>query len=162
MNPDNLEKIKEFIKEFFHKASFEVEIAVKKEDGFLSVDVNTNEPQVLIGDGGQTLLAIQYLLKLILRKKFPFLAEAAENNSPFYFNLDINHYKQKKYQYLEELARTTADEVALTKKEKELAAMPAYQRRIIHLALASRSDVITKSIGEEPNRRVVIAPKVII
>jgi len=40
--------------------------------------------------------------------------------------------------------------------------MPAYQRRIIHLALASRSDVITKSIGEEPNRRVVIAPKVII
>jgi len=46
--------------------------------------------------------------------------------------------------------------VALTKKEKSLAPMPAYERRIIHLELAGRQDVITESIGQEPERRVMI------
>ncbi|MGB9743519.1 MAG: protein jag [Minisyncoccales bacterium] len=165
MNTNNLETIKEFIKEFFQKASFEVEVETEKVgDDFFSVNINTNEPQILIGEGGQTLLVIQYLLKIILKRKFPFLInkEDEKKQQSLYFNLDINHYKQKKYQYLEELAITTADEVALMKKEKELPAMPAYQRRMIHLTLSKRSDVVAKSVGEEPNRRVIISPRVII
>jgi len=56
------------------------------------------------------------------------------------------------------LAKEIADEVALTKKEKILPPMPAYERRIIHLELAQRPDVTTQSIGQEPERRVVIKP----
>jgi len=56
------------------------------------------------------------------------------------------------------MARGLADEVVLTKKEKILPAMPAYERRIIHLELASRSDVTTESIGKEPDRQIVIRP----
>ena len=59
---------------------------------------------------------------------------------------------------MRETANSVADEVALTKKEKELAPMPAYERRVIHLELADRKDVTTESIGEEPKRRVVIRP----
>ncbi|PJA84129.1 MAG: hypothetical protein CO145_02195, partial [Candidatus Nealsonbacteria bacterium CG_4_9_14_3_um_filter_37_13] len=69
-----------------------------------------------------------------------------------------NGYKKKKLDYLKELARSLADEVALTKKEKNLPPMAAYERRIIHLELAGRSDVTTESIGEEPERRVVVRP----
>jgi len=59
---------------------------------------------------------------------------------------------------LKELAKSVADEVALTKKERILEPMSAYERRIIHLELASRPDVTTESIGKEPKRRVVIKP----
>jgi spoIIIJ-associated protein len=90
-------------------------------------------------------------LKEILRKKI---------EEQFFIDLDINDYKKKKTEYLKEVARTTADDVSLTKKEKQLAPMPAYERRIIHLELADRSDVITESIGEEPERSVIVKPKI--
>ncbi|MCD6402414.1 hypothetical protein J7L36_00985, partial [bacterium] len=75
-----------------------------------------------------------------------------------YINLDINKYKKKKTEYLKELANSVADQVALTKKEKVLPPMQAFERRIIHLELADRSDVTTESIGKEPERRVVVKP----
>ena len=58
------------------------------------------------------------------------------------------------------MAISAADDVALTKKEKQLPPMTAYERRIIHLELASaRPDVVTESIGQEPERRVAIKPR---
>ncbi len=148
ISQEALEKIKKITREFFEKTSFEVEIEflpVKEET--LSVRIQTEEPQILIGEGGQTLAEIQHLLKVVLRK---------EIQDSFYIDLDINGYKEKKIDYLKELARNSADEVALSKKEKMLAPMPAYERRIIHLELAERSDVISESIGKEPERSVVI------
>jgi len=143
-----IEKIKKITREFFEKTSFELEIEflpVKEET--LPVKIQTEEPQILIGEGGQTLAEIQHLLKVVLKK---------EIQEPFYIDLDINGYKEKKINYLKEMARSSADEVALSKKEKMLAPMPAYERRIIHLELADRSDVVSESIGKEPERRVVI------
>ena len=144
----DFEKIKKITREFFEKTTFEIEIEfLPQEDQTFPIKLQTKEPQILIGEGGQTLFEIQHLLKAILKRKI------REN---FYIDLDINDYKKKKIKYLKELARSTADEVALTKKEKILSPMPAYERRIIHLELANRSDVTTESIGKEPERRVVI------
>jgi len=72
--------------------------------------------------------------------------------------LDINDYKKKKNEYLRELARSVADEVSLSKKEKILGPMPPYERRVIHMELAGRSDVVSESIGEGPERRVGVRP----
>jgi len=147
---EQLEEIKKTIKEFFEKTTLEVEIEfLPQRDLTLPINLKTEEPQILIGQGGQTLFEIQHLLKAILRRKIK------EN---FYIDLDINDYKKKKLDYLKEMARGLADEVVLTKKEKILPAMPAYERRIIHLELASRSDVTTESIGKEPDRQIVIRP----
>lgn len=147
---DNLEIIKKTINDFFSKASIEVQIEIlPPRDLTYFVEIKTGEPKLLIGEKGEILLEIQHLLKTILKKKI---------SEKFYLDLDINSYKKKKIQYLKEIAREIADEVALTKKEKILPAMPAYERRIIHLELASREDVTTESIGEEPNRKVVIKP----
>ena len=148
----NLEKIKKITQDFFQKMTFEVEIEfLPQKDLTLPINLKLEEPQILIGEGGQTLTEIQHLLKAILRRKI-----VSEEN--FYIDLDINNYKKKKIEYLKDLARSTADEVALTKKEKELSPMPAYERRILHLELADRSDVITESVGQEPERKVVIKP----
>ncbi len=150
MNKENLEIVKKITEEFFKKTTFEVEIEfLSQKDLTLPINLKTEDPQILIGEGGQTLAEIQHLLKAILKRKI-------EEN--FYIDLDINNYKKKKFEYLKELARSVADEVALTKKEKQLLPMPAYERRIIHLELVGRSDVASESIGQEPERKVVIRP----
>lgn len=136
--------------EFFEKTGLEIELEVKTpENATVPINLTMAEPQILIGERGQNLIEIQRLLKAILKKQI--LLEG-----PFYIDLDINDYKKKKIEYLKETARATADEVALTKKEKELPSMPPYERRIIHMELASRADVVTESIGQEPERKIVI------
>ena len=64
----------------------------------------------------------------------------------------------KKAEYLKSSAQEFADEVALSGKEKALSPMSAYERRIVHMQLAGRKDVITESIGKEPERKIIIKP----
>ena len=149
--PD-LEKMKKEAGEFFKKMTFEVEVDfLPQKDQTLPVNLKTEEPQILIGEGGETLLEIQHLLKTILRKKI-------EGEERFYLDLDINDYKKKKTTYLKEMAKESAEEVVLTKKEKILPPMSAYERRIIHMELASNPNIVTESTGEEPERSVAIRP----
>ena len=152
ISQNNLEKIKKEIQEFFGKMTFDVKIesSVQKEQT-LSLNLEAEEPQILIGEGGETLIEIQHLLKIIIKRKLG-------KDEFFYLDLDINDYKKKKIAYLRELARSLAEEVILTKKEKILPPMSSYERRIIHLELAELANVITESIGQEPERRVVIKP----
>lgn len=148
----NLEKIEETVRDFFERIGMDIEVEIKNpQDSTIPINLKMDEPQILIGERGQTLIETQHLLKIILKRKI-------NTENPFYIDLDINGYKKKKIEYLKETARTAADEVALNKKEKQLPAMSAYERRIIHLELASRSDVTTESIGQEPERQVVIRP----
>ena len=148
----DLEKIKKTSEEFFKKMCFEVEVEVKKpQDLSIPIYVKTEEPKILIGEKGQTLIDIQRILKAILRK-------SVSSEEQFYIDLDINNYKEKKIIYLKEMSRLVADEVALSKKEKILAPMPAYERRIIHLELANREDIASESVGQEPERSVIIRP----
>ena len=116
----------------------------------VSLDIKLDEPQILIGQGGQTLFETQRLLRTILNK-------GIGNN--FLFNLDINDYKKQKIEYLKSLAKSLADQASLTKEEKVLAPMSAYERRIVHAELAQRSDIITESQGEGPDRHIVIKVK---
>jgi len=143
----DLEQAKKEAILFFEKLNFKAKLKKTKiENETIILDFEVEDAENLVGE---TLFEIQHLLKAILKKK------TKEN---FYLDLDINDYKKKKIKYLQELAKSVADEVALTKKEKILDPMPAYERRIIHLILAERPDVTTESIGKEPNRRVVIKP----
>jgi spoIIIJ-associated protein len=149
MSEELNKKIEKEAKEFFSKLGIDFELKVLKIDNTFKIDLQTKEFQDLIGERGKTLNEIQHLLSAILKKKI---------REEFFIDLDIGGYKERKIKYLKELAKSVADEVALTKKERILEPMPAYERRIIHLELASRSDVTTESIGKEPKRRVVIKP----
>ncbi len=152
MDQKSFNTIKETAKEFFEKVNFELELEFSPPtEDTIFINIKTAEPQILIGEGGQTLADIQHILKAVLRKKV---------EEPFFISIDINEYRKRKEEYLRETARSMADEVALTKKEKELAPMPAYERRIVHMELASREDVATESVGEGVERRVIIKPRV--
>lgn len=152
LNQEEIEKIKEIIEEFFQKTRLEVEVEIlPPTESVLPINLKSPEPQLLIGERGETLYEIQHLLKMILKRKIT-IAE------PFFVDIDINDYKKKKISYLKEMARSIADEVASTKKEKTLPQMSSYERRIVHMELADRQDIATESVGEEPERKVVIKP----
>ncbi len=145
-----LDDIKKIIKDFFEKTTLEVEVEfLSPKDKTIPVKIKTPDPKILIGHNGQTLFEIQHLLQAISKRKIP---------GDFHIDLDVNDYKEKKIEYLKETARSLADEVALTKKEKTLEPMSAYERRIIHLELSQREDIKTESTGEGIERRIVIKP----
>ncbi|MBI2624726.1 MAG: hypothetical protein HYW70_00040 [Candidatus Nealsonbacteria bacterium] len=149
-NQDESNKINNTVREFFRKISPEIAVSVGQfQDQTLPISVQMDTPQILIGEGGRTLAELQHVLRLLLKKGI---------DQHFYVNLDINDYKKKKIEYLKETAKSIADEVSLSKKTKEFPAMPAFERRVIHLELASRTDVVSESVGQEPERRIVIKP----
>lgn len=84
------------------------------------------------------------------------MADKTDETSPVF--VDINNYRRERENLILELARAASRKAATTKEEVVLPAMNAYERRLIHLELASRPDVRTESIGEGKNRYVVIKP----
>jgi spoIIIJ-associated protein len=104
---------------------------------------------MLIGEYGANLAALEYLLKKILQNKYKDLPK---------FTLDINEYRVKRLEDLKQDIKSAAKGVRLYKKEVPLRPMSAFERRIVHLLLAEYPDITTESIGEEPNRRVIIKP----
>lgn len=151
MTKESLEIIEHVCREFFEKlglgSSFRVE---GTEEGTVTVRLTTEEPRMFIGEKGQTLSELQHLLKALLRKRV---------EEPFYLSIDINDYKKNKETYIRELARTTADEVSLLKRPKELPSMSPAERRIIHMELDSREDVVTESVGQGQERKVIVKVK---
>ncbi len=164
LDKNDIKKIKEITEEFFEKmtinlSTVQTEVILssaesKTEDNIIDETVNLNikidEPQILIGERGQTLFEIQRLLKTILNKQTKKL---------FYLNFDINEYKSKKIEYLKDMAKSLANEAVLTKEKRVLSPMPSYERRIVHSELSQRNDVTTESQGEAENRHIVINPK---
>ena len=104
----------------------------------------------LIGRQGETLRAFGYLVNLMLGRRL---------GRPCRVIVDVNGYRQHRADQLAELAETLADEVRATQEPITLDAMPANERRLVHVALADDEDVRTYSIGEGDERRVVISPR---
>lgn len=158
IDQNDIKKIKETVEEFFQKmtiapSSIEANKTIAENleiSDVVDLNITLEEPQILIGEKGQTLFEIQRLLRAILTKKIGKI---------FYLNLDINNYKQSKIEYLKKTAKEMADEVSLTKEEKALFPMPSYERRIIHAELSQRADITTESQGEGIDRHIVIKPR---
>jgi len=157
LDQDQIQKVKDITEEFFNKATISVlsadvaVVAASGKDGgdVINLDIKLEEPQILIGQGGQTLFEIQRLLRMILNRK---------TQQVFYLNLDINSYKKSKIEYLESLAVSFAEDVIANKAEKELPPMSSYERRIVHAQLSQRKDIYTESRGEGIDRHIVIKP----
>lgn len=133
------------------KMSVEAEVKVKEKEGIISVTINPKEePGILIGHNGETLAALQQVLRLVINKQMGEFT---------YLLVDISGYKDRRRKELEEMAERHAQSAQKTKRVQLLVPMNSFERRIVHLTLAENKDVETESIGEEPNRRVMIRAK---
>ena len=115
------------------------------------IDITGEDSGLLIGRRGETLRSLQFLVNLVVRK--------SPGNESVRVVLDIERYRERRYNSLRELALKVANTVAGTGRSVSLEPMPAAERRIIHLALSDHPRVSTESSGIGEARKVTITPK---
>jgi spoIIIJ-associated protein len=116
----------------------------------LNVKIDAGEEgRLLIGTQGAHLFALQHLIRSLLRRQF---------SAGVCVVVDVNGYRARRERNLASLADSAARQAKSQGKTIVLRPMDASDRRIIHSHLSSWQEVRTESLGEEPNRRVVIKP----
>lgn len=147
-------EIKNFIKEklvnILREMGYQAEVEIQVKQDIPTYRIYSNNDSLLIGKGGKNLEALQIVLRQIVN---------IETGINYKFFLDVSDYKEKNEHHLEILARRLAREVATTKIEVKMDSMNSYERRIVHNILTNNKKVYTESVGEEPNRCVVIKPR---
>lgn len=145
---DISDRATEFIHSLLEKLDVKgFEIKTEKTEEGLRVAVDGGELGVAIGRRGETMNAIQYLTSLVVNRGQEDYTRVL---------LDIENYRFKRTQALENLAHRLAKSVLKTRRNVTLEPMQAYERRIIHSALQKVEGVATHSVGLEPQRKVVI------
>lgn len=151
MNSEEIKKILEGILSRMSVSWNSIEFFAGGEDGIGRFLVKTNEPEILIGREGVTLLAINHLVRKMTDRN----ADEAEAS----FMVDVNDYQKKKLEDLKQKARMMAERARFFKSSVELEPMSSYERMIVHSFLAPYADVSTESIGQGPTRHIVIRYK---
>ncbi|HAA24867.1 MAG TPA: protein jag [Ruminiclostridium sp.] len=147
---DYEEIIKSFLYPVFDVLGIDGDIDISVENNALNVKLSAENIGIIIGRRGETLDALQYLLGLAVNR---------QSDKFMRVTLDVSNYREKREETLIRLAKKLADKVERTKKNITLEPMNPYERRIIHATLQDYGQVETYSIGDEPNRKVVIRYK---
>ena len=141
-----MDKIQEILKEMIESMGFE--------DFSINYDAEKRRLAAFVNDDivSETILPtlvnnLDYLMKLVVQKN---------NLEPVF--IDINNYRKKREGLILEIAKATARKATAEKREIELPAMNAHERRLAHMELSSHPDVKTESIGEGKERRIIIKP----
>lgn len=116
---------------------------------YVNLTIDGKDAGHLVGKQGEVINALQYLVNIIGNQQIGNGVRAT---------LDGNDYRRRREEALTKLANSIAEQVVSRGEEAVLDALPAFERRIVHKALSENAKISTYSEGEEPNRRVVIAP----
>lgn len=143
-------KVDNFLKDFVEKLDNGTTYSIEIKEKCLYVSVNGENIGNLIGYRGEALYALENILKAISNK---------DTENRVIVRLDIENYKEKRIKTLQDVAEKKAKIVEKTGKMITLEPMQAYERKIIHSFLQENPKVETRSIGQEPRRRIVISKK---
>jgi spoIIIJ-associated protein len=150
-SPEALAAGREILEELMRHLGFDVHIEVESGDtSRLNVVGNDDAHEALgalIGRKGERLSALQHLVNLMLSRRMGEWTRVL---------VDVEDYRGRRERQLRDIANRAAARVQETGKMLQLEPMPALERRWIHLALRDHPAVVTQSIGEEPNRRIVV------
>jgi predicted RNA-binding protein Jag len=153
-SPEALAAGKLILEQLLAHIGFEARVEVETgETSRLNVVGEAREREelgALIGRKGERLSALQHLVNLMLSRQMGTWTRVL---------VDVEDYRGRRERQLREIAERAAKRVVETGKMLQLEPMPALERRWVHLALKSNPDVATQSIGEEPNRRIVVLPR---
>ena len=133
--------------------TFSAEFTAEEEDSTVSsvgLNIEGEDLGILIGRSGQTMASLQHIVRIIM-------AHQMQVRIPIV--IDVEGYKQRRCENLRTLASRLAEQVKARKIPFTMEPMSAFERRIIHLALADHPDVTTESTGLGEARKVVISPK---
>lgn len=142
----------EFIKGLLDQMGIEAQVLANVSDEGIRIRIDSASMGILIGHRGETLDAIQYLCSLHVNR-------TRKETGYTRITIDTEGYRDKREDTLVRLARKVASQVRSTGRLRTLEPMNPYERRVLHATLQNNPYVVTYSEGEEPNRRVVVAPK---
>jgi spoIIIJ-associated protein len=137
-----------FLKGILNFIDSDVKINSFLDEDALKMEIEGENAGIIIGKHGSTLDSLQYLTSLVVNRNCKDFVKVI---------LDAENYREKREKTLERLAMKMADKVKETRRSITLEPMYPNERRIIHTALQKDSGVTTKSVGKEPNRRVIIS-----
>lgn len=144
------DKVKSFVMGVFNKMGVTADVELKEDEKSVLLKIKGDDIGIIIGRRGETLDSLQYLASLVVNKE-------SENYKRVV--IDVENYRQKREETLVKLANRLAERVIRYKKPITLEPMNPYERRIIHSTLQNNKNIQTYSLGEEPNRKVVITLK---
>lgn len=146
-----LEEARQFVAGIVERLGVEAAFETRRdEDGIVHVHIVGDELGLIIGRRGQTLDALQFLVNQAANKDGGPRARIV---------LDAGGYRARRAEALEALAGRMADKAVRQGRKVALDPMNAFERRIVHMSLADDDAVETYSEGEDPHRRIIIAPK---
>lgn len=155
MEEKNLKTIQESVKELMEKAGFSCKVETKsiakeEDDTEISCNIQTTEDSnLLIGQYGVNLQSFQHIARMIVRKKV---------SDKINFTLDINSYREQKNQSIIEQAKEAAQQAINEGRVIIMKPMSAYERRLVHMELSKNEKVLTESVGEGENRKILVKP----
>ncbi|MDR1617380.1 MAG: protein jag [Syntrophomonadaceae bacterium] len=145
------EAVTKVLKKLLDKMNLDYRIdKIDREGNQFNINLVGKDKGLLIGRKGETLNAIQFIVSLIVNK-------ARENKVRI--ALDVEEYRKQRENSLVELANRLSDKVKKTQKNVVMRPMNSQERKVVHTVLQNDPQIITYSLGEEPNRKVVIALK---
>ncbi|MEB3280756.1 MAG: R3H domain-containing nucleic acid-binding protein [Lyngbya sp.] len=157
MDEEQMEQGKEWLEELLEVGALSSAVQVSQEEDscWLTIDeINLSPQQIsaLTGPGGEVLDALQYLINTVVN-----LGREEEEKAAY--TVELNGYRERRYQELSALAENAAKQVRQTGVELEIKSLSSVERRLIHNLLKDSEDIETYSRGQEPDRRLVIKVK---
>ncbi|MBR5156842.1 MAG: protein jag [Clostridia bacterium] len=149
-NVDLESRAREFLNDVFFGMGLKVDIDIETSEKLMKIDLSGDNMGIIIGKRGDTLDALEHLTSLCVNRGDGEYVKVI---------LDTENYREKRHATLIKLANNLARSVVKTHRKVTLEPMSSNERRIIHSTLQANPDVDTYSVGEEPNRRIVIALK---
>lgn len=141
---------RDFLQDVLSNMKVDAHVEVRSNEEGVLFDIQGTNLGIIIGRRGQTLDSLQYLVNVVANR---------HADKHVRITLDAENYRLRRKETLEQLAERVAKKAQSTRRDVRLEPMSAAERKIIHAYLQKRSDVVTYSEGDEPNRYIVIAPK---
>ncbi len=146
---DFLDEIEQYVTQTVQKMGIDARVDVYDAGEYIAVDVAVEETGLFIGQKGETIDALQYLLNVTMYKNREYLKRIV---------IDSEGYRQRRIEAIQGMAHRTARRVAREQRPIELPPMSPSERRIVHIFLKDNGRVTTASKGSGDDRRVTISP----
>ena len=148
---DVAERATDFLQGVLERMGIAADIDVNESEDKIVLEIQTSDPEQVIGRKGQVVDALQHLVsKVVYRER------AGEKGKPII--VDAGGYRAQHIERLQALAARTAEKALATQRIVELAPMSAHDRRIVHMAIAEIAGLSSRSEGEGDDRHILVVP----
>jgi spoIIIJ-associated protein len=144
-----LEEIRALVSSVLDAMGFDARLEVYDAGGFIAADVAPDNTALFIGQKGETIDALQYLVNVSVFRERPFFKRIV---------LDAEGYRQRRVEAIQGMAHRTARRAVRERRTVEMPPMSSSERRVVHLFLSDNPAVTTESEGSGNNRRVKVSP----